>query len=275
MLLMAVLAGSFGARSIVLPLQQLAESTRSIARGDFSRKINLRSRTEIGELADTFNQMTEDLRRFVEQLQWAAKKNRDLFFGTIRALAAAIDEKDPYTRGHSERVTQFSLIIGRRLGLNETQIETLRVAALLHDVGKIGIDDSVLKKPGILNQQEFEFMRQHTVKGANIMKSIEELRDMVPGMKHHHEQWDGNGYPDRLQGDHIPVLARIISVADTLDAMTTDRPYQKAFDIEATLAKIRSNSGVKYDPWVVKALTTAFEKGDFEFAFKSELPTAV
>jgi putative nucleotidyltransferase with HDIG domain len=275
MLLLAVLVGSFGARSIVSPLQQLAESTRSIARGDFSKKINIRSRTEIGELSDTFNQMTEDLRRYVEQLQWAAKKNRDLFLGTIRALAAAIDEKDPYTRGHSERVTQFSMVIGKRLGLNESQLETLRVAALLHDVGKIGIDDSVLKKPGILNQQEFEFMRQHTVKGANIMKSIEELRDMVPGMKHHHEQWDGNGYPDRLQGENIPILARIISVADTLDAMTTDRPYQQAFDIEATLTKIRTNSGVKYDPWVVKALTAAFENGDFEFAFKSAAPAAV
>lgn len=262
LLLLALVVGSVSARSITTPIQQLAESTRSIARGDFSKKIHLRSRTEIGELADTFNKMTDDLELYIGQLKRALKENHDLFVGTIGALAAAIDEKDPYTRGHSERVTRYSMIIARIMGLSEKEIQTIRIAALLHDVGKIGIDDKVLKKPGFLTPEEFEVMKQHPVKGANIMKSIEQMREMIPGMKYHHEQWDGNGYPDRLKGEEIPLVARIISVADTFDAMTTNRPYQKAINLEFTLQKIKENAGIKYDIRVVDALIKAVQNGD-------------
>jgi len=266
MLLLSLFVGWVSARSITTPIQQLAESTRSIAKGDFSRKITIKSKTEIGELAETFNKMTADLELYVEQIKRALKENKDLFVGTIRALAAAIDEKDPYTRGHSDRVTDYSIIIARTMGLDEKVIETIRISALLHDVGKIGIDDKVLKKPGVLTPEEFEVMKQHPVKGAHIMKSIEQMRDMLPGMKYHHEQWDGNGYPDRLKAEAIPLIARIISVADTFDAMTTNRPYQKAIELEFTLKKIKGNAGVKYDPQVVDALMTAIENGDIRIA---------
>ncbi len=262
MLLLSVFVGWISARSITTPIQELAESTRSIARGDFSRKITIKSRTEIGELAETFNKMTADLELYIEQIKRALKENRDLFVGTIRALAAAIDEKDPYTRGHSDRVTNYSIIIAKNMGLDEKAVETIRISALLHDVGKIGIDDKVLKKPGVLTQEEFEIMKQHPVKGAHIMKSIEQMREMIPGMKYHHEQWDGNGYPDRLKGEAIPLIARIISVADTFDAMTTNRPYQKAIELDYTLKKIKGNAGVKFDPQVVDALIKAIENGD-------------
>jgi HD-GYP domain-containing protein (c-di-GMP phosphodiesterase class II) len=274
LLLFAVLVGVLSTRFLVSPLQQLTERTRAIAQGDFSQRITIRTRTEIGELADTFNKMTGSLQLYVEQLQLAVKKNRDLFIGTIRALAAAIDEKDPYTRGHSERVTEFSTIIGRHLGLNENEMESLRIAALLHDIGKIGVDDSVLKKPGVLSDEEFEVMKQHPVKGANIMNSIEELHDMTPGMRHHHEHWNGNGYPDRLKGKNIPLVARIISVADTLDAMTSKRLYQRAFSIEETCTEIQNGSGSKYDPQVVTALAKAVEQGDFNSICKPPPPVA-
>ena len=264
-ILMLVLAGCVGllsARAITNPIQQLADSAQLIARGDFSKKIQIRSRTEIGELADTFNKMTDDLELYIRQIRKAGEENKALFLGTIRALAAAVDEKDPYTRGHSDRVTKYSIIIARALDLDEKTVETISISALLHDVGKIGIDDKVLKKPGFLTPEEFEIMKQHPVKGFNIMKTIEQMRNVLPGLRSHHEQWDGNGYPDRLKGEEIPLIARIIAVADTLDAMTTNRPYQQALTFQFAVEKINKNIGVKYDKNVVAAFNRAIEEGD-------------
>jgi len=263
--LMLLLAGGVGllsARAITNPIQQLADSTQLIARGDFSKKIQIRSRTEIGELAETFNKMTDDLELYIRQIRKAGEENKALFLGTIRALAAAVDEKDPYTRGHSDRVTKYSIIIARALDLDEKTVETISISALLHDVGKIGIDDKVLKKPGFLTPEEFEIMKQHPVKGFNIMKTIEQMRNVLPGLRSHHEQWDGNGYPDRLKGEEIPLIARIIAVADTLDAMTTNRPYQQALTFQFAVEKINKNVGVKYDKNVVAAFNRAIEEGD-------------
>ena len=262
MLLLAGCVGLLSARAITNPIQQLADSTQLIARGDFSKKIQIRSRTEIGELAETFNKMTDDLELYIQQIRKAGEENKALFLGTIRALAAAVDEKDPYTRGHSDRVTKYSVIIARALGLDERTIETISISALLHDVGKIGIDDKILKKPGFLTPEEFEIMKQHPVKGFNIMKTIEQMRNVLPGLRSHHEQWDGNGYPDRLKGEEIPLIARIIAVADTLDAMTTNRPYQQALTFEFAVEKINKNVGVKYDKNVVAAFNRAIEEGD-------------
>ena len=262
MLLLAGCVGLLSARAITNPIQQLADSTQLIARGDFSKKIQIRSRTEIGELAETFNKMTDDLELYIRQIRKAGEENKALFLGTIRALAAAVDEKDPYTRGHSDRVTKYSVIIARALDLDEKTVETISISALLHDVGKIGIDDKILKKPGFLTPEEFEIMKQHPVKGFNIMKTIEQMRNVLPGLRSHHEQWDGNGYPDRLKGDEIPLIARIIAVADTLDAMTTNRPYQQALTFQFAVEKINKNVGVKYDKNVVAAFNRAIEEGD-------------
>ncbi len=262
MLLLAGCVGLLSARAITNPIQQLADSTQLIARGDFSKKIQIRSRTEIGELAETFNKMTDDLELYIQQIRKAGEENKALFLGTIRALAAAVDEKDPYTRGHSDRVTKYSVIIARALDLDEKTVETISISALLHDVGKIGIDDKILKKPGFLTPEEFEIMKQHPVKGFNIMKTIEQMRNVLPGLRSHHEQWDGNGYPDRLKGEEIPLIARIIAVADTLDAMTTNRPYQQALTFQFAVEKINKNVGVKYDKNVVAAFNRAIEEGD-------------
>ena len=171
-------------------------------------------------------------------------------------LAAAIDEKDPYTRGHSGRVARYSTIIGHGLGMSAEDLDRLRIAALLHDVGKIGVDDRVLKKPGQLTDEEFDLMKQHTIKGANIMRPVAQLKDVLPGIELHHERMDGKGYPYGLPGDQIPLMARIIAVADTLDAITTNRPYQSAMDLDFALERIRSLAISRFDPEVVAALET-------------------
>jgi len=172
-------------------LEILTESSRAIARGDFSQRVQVKTRTEIGELAATFNIMSEELEQFVEDLKRAASENRELFLNSIQMLAGAVDEKDPYTRGHSDRVTRYSVMIAREMRQAEDFVETVRISAQLHDVGKIGIEDRILKKPGALTQEEFEIMKTHTTKGANILRSVAQLKDMIPGIELHHESLDG------------------------------------------------------------------------------------
>jgi HD-GYP domain-containing protein (c-di-GMP phosphodiesterase class II) len=250
------------ARRITSPLQVLAQSSRAIARGDFSQRVHLKTRTEIGELATTFNTMSDELEQFVEDLKRAADENKALFMGSIQMLAGAVDEKDPYTRGHSDRVTRYSLMIAKEMGLDDDFLELLRVSAQLHDVGKIGIEDRILKKPGALTPEEFEIMKTHTTKGANILRPVPQLREMLPGIELHHEALNGRGYPYGLKGDEIPLLARVIAVADTFDALTTNRPYQKAFDTTETIRIIQNLSGQRLDPKAVVAMLAIFQRGD-------------
>lgn len=278
-ILLSVGFGIFAARQLATPLQTLTESSRAIARGDFSQRVRVKSRTEIGELADTFNSMTADLERFVLDLKRAAEQNRTLFLSSIQMLAGAVDEKDPYTRGHSDRVTRYSVIIAKELGLPEEEVEKIRISAQLHDVGKIGIEDRILKKPGALTPDEYEIMKTHTTKGAAILRPVEMLKEMIPGIELHHESLDGRGYPHGLKGEEIPLTPRIIMVADCFDAMTTNRPYQAAMDPEYVVRIINSLVNTKFDPRVVAALTTVFERGDFRIrraaAVTPEVQTAV
>jgi HD-GYP domain-containing protein (c-di-GMP phosphodiesterase class II) len=260
--LMAIGISSFAARKIVSPLQVLTATSRAIARGDFSQRVQLKSRTEIGELASTFNHMTEDLEQLVMDLRHAADENRALFLNSIQMLAGAVDEKDPYTRGHSDRVTRYSVMIAKDMGLGPQEVENIRISAQLHDVGKIGIEDRILKKPGALTPEEFEIMKAHTTRGANLLRSVVQLREVIPGIELHHESLDGRGYPYGMKGDEIPVMARIIMVADTFDAMTTNRPYQAAMDPDYVVRIVNSLAGTKFDPDVVKALTAVFERGE-------------
>src|ERR1700693_1388680 len=261
--LVAILFGYFFAVGISGPIRGLAASTRAISRGEFHQRSPVRGASEISELAENFNKMASDIEEYIERLKEAAEENRELFIGSIRMLAAAIDEKDPYTRGHSGRVAKYSTLIGRELGLSPEELDKLRVAALLHDVGKIGVEDRVLKKPGALTPEEFDLMKQHTVKGANIMRPVSQLKEMLPGIDRHHEHIDGRGYPYGLQGPQIPLMARIIGVADTLDAMTTNRPYQSAMDLDYALGKIKALAGTKFDTVVVNALDAAVTNGKF------------
>jgi len=261
--LLSVAFGIFAARQLATPLQTLTQSSRAIARGDFSQRVQVKSRTEIGELADTFNSMTSELERFVLDLRRAAEQNRTLFLSSIQMLAGAVDEKDPYTRGHSDRVTRYSVLIAKELELPEEEVEKIRISAQLHDVGKIGIEDRILKKPGALTPDEYEIMKTHTTKGAAILRPVEMLKEMIPGIELHHESLDGRGYPHGLKGEEIPLTPRIIMVADCFDAMTTNRPYQAAMDPEYVVRIINSLVNTKFDPRVVAALTAIFERGDF------------
>jgi HD-GYP domain-containing protein (c-di-GMP phosphodiesterase class II) len=257
----ALLAGFLFAKQLTQPVRDLAEAAGRIASGNFSQRIEVRSRTELGELVTSFNSMTDQLEHYIEDLRRAAAENRELFLGTVKALAAAIDGKDPYTRGHSERVARFSLAIAERLGLSDEEYEKLRVSALLHDVGKISIDDNILKKPAPLTNEEYEIMKGHPQKGFKIMSQIPAMRDFLPGMYMHHEMINGQGYPQGLKGEDIPMQARIVSVADTFDAMTTDRPYQKAMSLDEALTRIKTFVGTRYDEQVVNALVEACEQG--------------
>ncbi len=260
--LLAATVGVFFARWITNPIQILAEHALNIGRHqNFDQKIELKASNEIQQLADTFNFMTDEIKQNIIGLQTAARENKELFMSSIRMLAAAIDAKDPYTRGHSERVKDYGMVIAKQMGFNAAELERLEIAALLHDVGKIGIEDRILRKPTNLTPEEFEIMKTHPDKGASILSQIAQLSDIIPGMRAHHENWDGTGYPRGLKGEEIPLLARVITVADTFDAMTTDRPYQKAFTLEFALNRIRSMTGAKYDAKVVDFFSRACEEG--------------
>jgi HD-GYP domain-containing protein (c-di-GMP phosphodiesterase class II) len=258
----AVIAAIVFASGIARPIRALAKKTREIANGNYQQRVELKTHNEIGELAENFNSMSTAIERAVDQLKKAAHENNLLFINSVRMLAAAIDAKDPYTRGHSERVARYSIGIGKNLGLSEKEMRNLRISALLHDVGKIGIDDRILRKPGALSDDEFQVMKGHPAKGAAIMSGVAQLIDIIPGMKYHHEKWSGGGYPDGLVGEDIPVQARIVAIADTFDAMTTNRPYQKAMEIAYVVDKIKSFAGTRFDPRVVDAFANAVKRGD-------------
>ncbi len=263
---LAIVIGYFVAVGISQPVRALADSTRAISRGEFHERAPVAGAAEISDLAENFNSMAGDIEQYIERLKQAAEENRQLFIGSIRMLAAAIDEKDPYTRGHSGRVAKYSVIIGEQLGLDPETLDKLRISALLHDVGKIGIDDRVLKKPGALTDEEFHIMKQHPVKGANIMRPVPQLKEMLPGIELHHECVDGRGYPYGLKADQIPQMARIIAVADTFDAITTNRPYQSAMDLEFALKRVRELAGSRFDPAIVSAMEQAAHTGKLKLS---------
>jgi len=262
--LLSIGVSIFAARRITNPLEVLTQFGRAIARGDFSERVHLRSRTEIGELAETFNSMSQELEHYVEDLKRAADENRALFMGSIQMLAGAVDEKDPYTRGHSDRVTRYSLLLAHEMDLPTPFVEILQISAQLHDVGKIGIEDHILKKPGALTAEEFEVMKTHTTRGANLLRPVTQLAEMLPGIELHHESLDGRGYPYGLQGDQIPLLARVIAVADTFDALTTTRPYQNAHTPDQALQIVQNLAGKRLDPVVVAALLAVYARGEIK-----------
>jgi putative methionine-R-sulfoxide reductase with GAF domain len=178
---------------------------------------------------------------------------------TIRALAAAIDAKDKYTRGHSERVTEFALLAGTALKMTKTELEMLEYGCILHDVGKIGIPDAILRKPAELSAAEFLVIRRHPAIGADIIKGVPFLEGACKLVMYHHERYDGKGYPFGLKGDEIPLAARVLAVADTFDSMTTDRAYRKALSVEAAIKELEKHAGTQFCPLAVKAFTLQME----------------
>lgn len=176
------------------------------------------------------------------------KDLRELFYKTIKLIAAALDAKDPYTHGHSMRVTMYSMILAKKLNLDDTMLEEIETAGLLHDIGKIGIPQSILCKPGKLTNEEFEVMKSHPEQGEKMLKDIKKLTLISNWLRTHHEKWDGTGYPNGLKGEEIPLSGRIIALADTYDAMTSDRPYRKALSHEIAIEEIQRCAGTQFDP---------------------------
>lgn len=186
----------------------------------------------------------------------------DILLESLRAIIASLEEKDSYTHGHSIRVAEYSVMIAEELGFSESQVREVELSALFHDIGKIGIPDSILMKPARLTPAEFEIMKSHPVRSAQIMEKISALHNLIPGIRHHHERYDGLGYPDGLQGNEIPLYARIILIADTFDAMTSTRPYRLALDKEVAIAELRHCSGSQFDTPLVDAFIRAMRKKD-------------
>jgi HD-GYP domain-containing protein (c-di-GMP phosphodiesterase class II) len=186
----------------------------------------------------------------------------DLFKSSIRALVNTVEAKDKYTRGHTERVTEYSLMIARKLNLAQTEIQRIELSALLHDVGKIGIPDKILLKPGKLTEEEYEVVKEHPDRGVSIMQPIKQLHTVLDGIKYHHERMDGKGYPEGLKGNEIPLVAKIITIGDAYDAMTTDRPYRKALSQEEAIRRLKKDSPAQFDPELVDAFIDCLENGD-------------
>ncbi len=259
------LAGVLGflfAGQISRPVQRLAEGARRLAGGAYDTRVPVRSGNEVGVLADAFNQMGEEIQKAIEEIRRRAEENKELFMGSIRMLANAIDEKDPYTRGHSERVAYYSACTAKHLGMNPEEVERVHLSGIIHDVGKIGIEDKILRKAAALTDEEYEIMKLHPEKGEHILAAVPLLKEKAGDGLMHHENVDGTGYPRKLRGDEIPLLGRIVSVADAFDAMTTDRPYSKAMTFEAAIARLKFLAGKKFDLICVEAFERAFLTGD-------------
>jgi HD-GYP domain-containing protein (c-di-GMP phosphodiesterase class II) len=259
---LAVVLGTLFAGEISRPVQKLAEGARRLAGGDFATRVKVRSHNEVGILADAFNQMGEEIQKAIEEIRRRAEENEELFMGSIRMLANAIDEKDPYTRGHSERVAYYSACVAKHLGMPPDEVGRVHLSGIIHDVGKIGIEDKILRKAAALTDEEYEIMKQHPMKGEHILDAVPLLKQKAGDGLMHHENVDGSGYPRGMKGDEIPLFGRIVSVADAFDAMTTDRPYSKAMSFEAGIARLKFLSGKKFDAACVDAFERAFLTGD-------------
>ena len=196
-------------------------------------------------------QMNE-IKRMNKELSDTYEKLEKAYLDSIQTLRYAVEAKDPYTRGHSDRVSEYSVLIGQKLGLSKESIKTLQVGGLFHDIGKIGIPDSILLKEAKLTDDEYSEIKNHPSIGAHILCNAEVFQDIIPIVKHHHEKFDGTGYPGRLKGEDIPYLARIAAVADTFDAMTSKRTYRNALPLDVVRAEIEKCSGTQFDPEIAK-----------------------
>ncbi len=241
-LIWSLLSARFVSRSITRPLTSVVEAARALRSGDWTSQVQVTRQDEIGELQSAFNEMSA-----------AWKQIDEGNIATIQALAAAVDAKDSYTEGHSRRVAGYGAQLAKAIGLSAKEIDEVFMSGTLHDVGKIGIPDAILQFPGKLSSEEREIMESHPVLGFAIVSKAPQLHHLLPGIRHHHERWDGSGYPDQLSGARIPLMARILAVADAFDAMTSDRPYRRGLNMQIALAEIRKGAGAQFDPDLAEA----------------------
>ncbi|MCH5324842.1 MAG: HD-GYP domain-containing protein [Eubacterium sp.] len=211
--------------------------------------------------ARLYDNITKQNLNYLKKLNEKNEQINRMTMQTISTIANTLDAKDTYTNGHSERVSTYATMIAKELGLSDEEVDNICLVALLHDIGKVGVPDSVLNKPGRLTDEEFELMKQHTVAGSEIMKDIDSIPDVTVGARYHHERYDGRGYPDGLQGDDIPLIARIIAVADAYDAMTSNRVYRQHLTGEQVMAELEKGTGTQFDPAISRIMIRMMKDG--------------
>lgn len=216
--------------------------------------VNFKSNLQVNDLTDEeslniLHQRLVELNKKSKTDNQTSKPNlKGPFYDVIKSIALALDSEDKYTRGHSMRVTLYSILLAKELGVSQTDIEKLEIASLLHDIGKVGISEEILQKSTGLTDVEYEIMKTHSENAEKIITGIKKLENIIPIVRHHHERWDGRGYPDKLQGEEIPFFARIVALADTYDAMTSTRPYRKALSHDEAIKEIKKCAGTQFDP---------------------------
>lgn len=278
MITVTLIIASLGMASIsavVRMLSRLSAEASRVAEGKLNRPIQVGENGEIGHLADSLNRIQErmqqgmsEARNQAQALQEVSQENVRLYqnleasyVGILAALAATVEAKDSYTKGHSERVAKYAALIGWDMGLREAELEILANAAILHDIGKIGVSDQILQKKGRLTGKEWETLKIHPLIGKKIVTPVEILKDVVPIVYYHHERYDGTGYPEGLEGKEIPLGARILAVADAFEAMGSERVYRHAFPSEEIVVKFKEGSGTQFDPEVVRVFLAITEDG--------------
>ncbi|MBU1924024.1 MAG: HD domain-containing protein, partial [Candidatus Omnitrophica bacterium] len=248
----SLLLGSIFSARIISPIKKLIDGTKHIAGGDLEYRVKIPSQDEIGRLAASFNDMAASLAD-------AREKLHDYFYRMVQAMVRSLEAKDPYTRGHSDRVSELSYEIAIKMGIAPKEAELLKKAAQMHDIGKLGMHDDILHKKSDLSEGEWDIVRKHPEVGEEILKPVFLDAQMLSVIRSHHEHYDGTGYPDGLKADDTTIFAQIVSVADVYDAMTSDRSYHAASTKEEALAKIKAGSGTQFNPAVVQALIKILE----------------
>jgi HD-GYP domain-containing protein (c-di-GMP phosphodiesterase class II) len=263
-IVVAILGGFLLGRGIGRPIIELAKKARHLAAGRFDDKIVIQSNDEIGQLGSAFNNMSAQLEKRIEQLE-------NLFNSSTRTLVAAVEAKDRYTAGHSERVTAYALVLSDMVGLTKRERAIVEISALLHDVGKIGVPESILNKPGRLIRTEYDVIKYHPIQGADIVKKIDHpfAEEVAAAVRAHHERWDGRGYPDGLTGSELSIVARILTVADAFDAMTSNRAYRKGLSPEVAISRLVDEAGSQFDAELVELFSQAFKQGLLEEIFRA------
>lgn len=254
-------------RPVLLPDRlhvPIKTSKRNIGIASVSSRNKLFSRADMETATLLINQLGTTLENIslFENLQAKVDQIEDLFLGTVKALSIAIDAKSPWTKGHSERVTDYALMIAGELKFGDEAKRLTELSAILHDIGKIGTYDYLLEKPGKFLPEEYELVKKHPAKGVAILSPISELKDVVTIIRHHHERFDGGGYPEGLQGDAIPFISRVLTVADSYDSMTSDRPYRKTPGQGKAIDELLRCSGSQFDPAIVKAFIKALQQSE-------------